>query len=63
MASKFGGKQAIANHWVMQQNMARQKSFLVHAPKTPHPKPKAVPAAEPVAPTETTAEQSETPAS
>lgn len=62
MASKFGGKQASENHWVMQQNMARHKSVLAYAHKPRQPKPKAAPAVKPVPPAETTIERPKTPA-
>lgn len=42
MASKHDAKRARENHWVMQQNMAKQKSFgFVHR----QPRPKAAPIA------------------
>lgn len=53
MASKFGGKQAMQNQWVTQQNLARHKSILGYSHKPRPPMPKA-PARKPPPPPATT---------
>lgn len=60
MASKFGGRQAAENHWVMQQNLARHKSVLAYTPKARQPKPKLAPAAKPVPPVDASIEPPQT---
>lgn len=61
MASKFGGREARENHWVMQQNLARHKSILGYVHRPQPPKAKTAPAAKPAPHTDATIEKPKTP--